>query len=263
MSEIPIAPNSRETDGADDAEGDVYDNYGDLGGLEGIDLDEDDFNEGEPGDEAGYLGSGQDLEDLLMQMVDILDSAKSMPLSTSAWVDRDELRNCIDTALNSLPAEIVAARDLLRERSQVLAQARREAADVLEDARAQAEGMVQRTEIARMAHRLARDVEEAAREEATQLRREADDYCDRRLAMLERALGKSLKTVKEQREEMRRRLGDDESYRGSEPVEAHQGPGAMSSEVPAATRRVATATVVTVQAEGEAGTLDLFDQDET
>ncbi len=214
----------------------------------------DDGSYGDPGDDgygdavddgdSGEPGDGTSLEILLVEMLKVLDRAKSMPLSTSVLVDRDELRACVESALEALPVEINEARQVLAERRQLLAQAEKDADDLLDDARAQAEQMVQRTEITRRAHRLARDVEERARVQARELRREADDYCDRRLAVLERALGKSLKTLRDQREEMRRRLGEDESPEPSPDLAGgqgdteylarggtgQQGPGALSSQ---------------------------------
>ncbi len=233
--------------------------FGDRAGDgDGFDATDEEVDNGEPGD-----GSG--LEELLVEMLEVLERAKSMPLSTSVLVDRDELREYIEAALQMLPTELIEARELLSQRRQVLAQAKQDAYDLLEDTRAQAEQMVQRTEISRKAHRLARDVEERARLQARELRREADDYCDRRLAVLERALGKSLKTLREQREEMRRRLGEDETA-GIPPdvpggLGGPGGPGAALDESRGVSGPAQPGGMHLVRSEGDLAGLDPFDQD--
>ena len=81
-----------------------------------------------------------------------------MPLSSSAMINRDEILELLEEANNRLPEELRAARWLLRERDEFLAKARREADDILDAAPAQAERMVQRTEVVRAAEHRARQL---------------------------------------------------------------------------------------------------------
>jgi len=90
-----------------------------------------------------------DSEALLRRVADIISSAKTMPLSSSAMINRDEILELLEEANNRLPEELRAARWLLRERDEFLAKTRREGDDILDAARAQAERMVQRTEVVR------------------------------------------------------------------------------------------------------------------
>ena len=73
---------------------------------------------------------------------------------------------------------------------------------LLEEVRAQAERMVQRTEIVRQANQVAQRILDDAREEARRLRHEAEDYCDQRLASFEIVLERTLKTVQAGREKL-------------------------------------------------------------
>ena len=62
------------------------------------------------------------------------------------------------TRSTALPEELRQARWLLKEREEFLAQARREAEDIIEAGRVQAERMVERTEVVREARRVAQQV---------------------------------------------------------------------------------------------------------
>ena len=73
---------------------------------------------------------------------------------------------------------------------------------LLEDVRAQAERMVQRTEIVRQANQVAQRILDDAREEARRLRHEAEDYCDQRLAGMEIVLERIMRTVQAGRQKL-------------------------------------------------------------
>jgi cell division septum initiation protein DivIVA len=153
-------------------------------------------------DPAGAtIGIGE-LEEILGQLQSIVSQAKSMPLSSSALISRDEALELIDAARSVLPEELRAARRMLKEREEFLVQSEREADEILEDARIQAEQMVQRTEIVRQAEHRATRVIELAESEARRMRREAEDFVDQRLAGFEIALTRTLDTVRAGRERL-------------------------------------------------------------
>ena len=102
----------------------------------------------------------------------------------------------LEEAVDRLPDELRQARWLLKEREEFLAKVQREADEILEAARARAERMVQRTELVREAQRLARRTIEEADAEARELRHEAEDYCDQKLATFEIVLERTMKTVR-------------------------------------------------------------------
>ncbi len=78
-----------------------------------------------------------------------------MPLSSSPRIDRDEIIELLDEALHRLPEEMRQARWMIKERQEFVAKTRREADELLEAARVQAERMVQRTEVVRAAEQRA------------------------------------------------------------------------------------------------------------
>jgi len=144
-----------------------------------------------------------DAEILLRRVADVVGNAKPIPLSTTVRLEnKDEVLELLDEAVKRLPEELKRARWLLKEREEFLAKTQREADDLLNDARARAERMVQRTEIVREAERAAQRAVEEADDEARRLRHEAEDYCDQKLAGFEIVLERITKTVQAGREKL-------------------------------------------------------------
>ena len=142
------------------------------------------------------------LEDLLYDLRDLIETARTMPMSASVLVNRDEALAVIEEALSTLPDELRRARWLLKEREEFLQQARRDADVIIEAARTQAERMVERTEIAREARRSSEQTLAAAEADARRLRHEAEDFVDARLARFEEMLGRTLGAVRRGRERL-------------------------------------------------------------
>ncbi len=136
-----------------------------------------------------------DSEMLLRRAVDIIATAPSIPLSSTPRIDRDEIIELLEDALERLPEEIRQARWMLKERQEFLDKTKREADEIVTAARQQAERMVQRTEVVRAAELRARQVVETAEEESRRQRNETEDFLDQRLASFEILIDRLQKTV--------------------------------------------------------------------
>jgi len=147
-------------------------------------------------------GEEHDSEALVRTALDVVQTAKAMPLSASVLVSRDELADLLQAALDRMPDELRQARWLLKEREEFIAEKSREADALLEEVRVQAERMVQRTEIVRQANHVAQRILDDANEEARRLRHEAEDYADQKLASFEIVLDRTMKTVQAGREKL-------------------------------------------------------------
>jgi hypothetical protein len=141
-------------------------------------------------------------EGLIQRAIDVVGSAKAMPLSASVLVSREELQDLLHAAQERLPDELRQARWLLREKEEFLADRGREAEALMADVRAQAEHMVSRSEVVRQANLVAQRILDDANEEARRLRHEAEDYCDQKLAGMEIVLDRITKTVRAGREKL-------------------------------------------------------------
>lgn len=146
---------------------------------------------------------GPGAEALIRRVIEVISTARPMPLSTTVRVERDEVLELLEEALGRLPDELRQARWMLKERDEYLAKVQREADEILEAARVRSERMVQRTEIVREAQSTANRLVETARDQARKLRHEAEDYCDQKLAAFEIVLERTSKTVAAGRQKLR------------------------------------------------------------
>lgn len=144
-----------------------------------------------------------DVESMLRRAVEMVETAKSMPLSASVIVPRDDMVGLLNACMDNLPLEVRQANWLLRERAEFLAKMEREGDEILRAARDRAERMVQRSELVREAQRVAQKTVEDADDEARRLKHEAEDYVDQKLASFEIVLEKTWRTVQGGREKLR------------------------------------------------------------
>jgi vacuolar-type H+-ATPase subunit H len=169
---------------------------------------------------------GGDVEALLRRLRDLVETARPAALSTQVKVDRDDLLDLLDQAIERLPDEVRAARWLMKDRDEFLERTQHEADDILAAARGQAERMVQRSEVLKAADAKARSIVEQARTEASRLRNECDDFCDQRLAQFETVLERTLGVVAAGRTKLRGPVPDGSAgARGD-------GPGADAGDDP-------------------------------
>jgi cell division septum initiation protein DivIVA len=157
-----------------------------------------------------------DSEQLVRRVIDIIATARTIPLSSSPMINRDEVIELLEEALNRLPEELRHARWMLKEREEFVAKTRREADDILDAARAQAERMVQRTEVVKAAEMRARQIVDAAEADSRRMRHETEDFCDQRLASFENVLQKVTRVVQVGRERLNPSLTD---HRNVEPAD--------------------------------------------
>ena len=128
---------------------------------------------------------GGSLIAILDQLTDILQQARTMPMSASALVNRAEVLDLLDAARAVVPGEIHAADGVLHDADAVLADARARAAALVSEAQEEAERLVGQENVVALAEQRAAGIIADAEATAARLARNANDYCDRQLAQFE------------------------------------------------------------------------------
>jgi vacuolar-type H+-ATPase subunit H len=144
-----------------------------------------------------------DLIERIDEMQVLIEEAKSVPLSSSAVINRDELLEMLAQMKDEVPDEVRQARWMTRDRDELLSRARKEAERIVAEAREQRDRLLSRTEIVHAAEREAERIVDEAKERGIKLRLEAEDYIDQKLAAFEILLNKTLTTVAKGREQLR------------------------------------------------------------
>lgn len=143
-----------------------------------------------------------DVQQRLDEIVATVDGARSMPMSASCVVNRAELLTMLQEVRDALPGSLAQAQELLGGREQVVAEAQREARRIIETAQAERGSLVSGTEVARYSQDEAERILSEARREAAEIRAEADDYVDSKLANFEVVLSKTIGSVDRGREKL-------------------------------------------------------------
>jgi cell division septum initiation protein DivIVA len=131
-----------------------------------------------------------DLAARLQQLEDLVRDAKSMPLSSSALLNREEVLELVAEMRESLPEEIKQARWVVKDREDLLAKARHEAEALVEAAHQEQLRMARTEEVVARAHQEAERIRHEADGDARKVRLEAEDYVDAKLAQFEIVLRK-------------------------------------------------------------------------
>jgi hypothetical protein len=145
----------------------------------------------------------EDVESKIRRIEEMVQAAKSMPLSSSVLVPKEEILMHLADLRESLPQELRQARWILREKDDFIARARREAELIVEEAQSEAARIVSETEIMREAEWKAGLLLSEAEERARSLKAETDGYIDSKLASFETLLRRMLETIVAGRERLR------------------------------------------------------------
>ena len=151
-----------------------------------------------------------DVAGLVDALERIAAEARSMPLSASVMVNRSELLALVRQLRETLPDELERARWVVREQDGILEHARSDAAEIVAEARAEHERLMSQQDVVRAANEESERLIDAAHATVRQMRLEAEDYVDAKLANFEVVLHKTLTAVERGRERLRGRLDVDE-----------------------------------------------------
>src|SRR6476620_553683 len=131
---------------------------------------------------------------LIDKLDDLVHNAKAVPLTDQVRIDREEIYDILDQMRATIPEEIKQARWIVKERQEMLAEAKRESDRLIADAREQAVRDASQTEIVKLAEK-----------QADEMRLEIEDWADSILSTLEVNLDKFLVAVRRGRERLHER----------------------------------------------------------
>ena len=177
-----------------------------------------------------------DLSARIHQLEEMVRDAKSMPLSSSALLNRDEVLELIDQMKDTLPDEVKQARWIVKDREELLAKARRDAEAMVEQARQEQLRLASHEAVVQKAAEESERIVQEAADDARRLRLEAEDYVDAKLAQLEGQLQRILEEMIASNQSLSRTIDQvqagREKLRGSVPsTNADIGPDVQMPEM--------------------------------
>jgi vacuolar-type H+-ATPase subunit H len=136
-----------------------------------------------------------EVNDRIEAATKLVEEARGVPLSASCVVHRGDLLELLDSIRVSFPADLSRAEDILRHQNDILENARLNADQMIEKARDEVAALVAETEIVAAARKEAQRIMDEVHEEAQNQQGRIDEYIDSRLATLEVILNKTLDVV--------------------------------------------------------------------
>ncbi len=149
------------------------------------------------------------VERLIAQFRSTLENARSMPMSSSAVVNRSELLDLLSQIEQAIPG-VAASIGSGGGANATYAEAKAAAERVMADAHAERQRLIDSTHIHRVAVGEADRIRKESQAEAEALRRETDEYVDIKLANFQITLSKTLEAVSRGRERLQGRSDLDE-----------------------------------------------------
>src|SRR3954453_23941913 len=146
---------------------------------------------------------------LIDKLDDLVHNAKAVPITDQVRINREEIYDILDQMRATIPEEIKQARWIVKERQEMLAEAKREQDRLLQEAREQAVREASQTEIVRLAELQAQEIIDEARRSARETRLEMEDWADGILGTLEPNPDKFLPAVRRGGERLHERSQED------------------------------------------------------
>ena len=146
-----------------------------------------------------------DVLELIDKLDDLIHNARAVPLTDQVRIDREAIYDLLDQMRSTIPEEVKQARWIVKERQEMLAEAKREAERIVKEARDEQARLISEEEVVKQAERQAEEIIEDARAREREIRLGAEDYADDILNTLEVNLTKFIAAVQRGRERLQGR----------------------------------------------------------
>jgi len=165
----------------------------------------------------------QNIEDIISALYDMVQDARALPLGADKCIlERDKVLDMLDEIIAQLPAELKQSRTIVESRNELIGQARREAENVIRQAKEEAEKLVSEEAIYQEAKRQCQEMVLQTKARLADLRRASNEYMDDALRRTEEAVAMSLEDVRDTRAKFKA-LVEAQEKRTETPTEETEG----------------------------------------
>jgi cell division septum initiation protein DivIVA len=117
-----------------------------------------------------------DILHLVDRLEELFNNSRPIPLTHNVIVDEDKFLDIIDQMRISIPEEVKKAQSVFTQKDRMMAQAQEEANRTLQLAREKADGLIEKEALVQDAQRRAAQIIDQARAEADEIKTGADQY---------------------------------------------------------------------------------------
>lgn len=144
------------------------------------------------------------VEELLREIQGIMEDAKAVPLTGGkSLVDTEQIIDIIEEIQDSMPSEVRQAKNIVADRGQIIAEAKKEAEDIIRAAEERKNKMVEQNEIVREAHERATELINTAKAQTAQMRKSAADFVEDIMKQTDEAITTQLTELRKTRQNIK------------------------------------------------------------
>ena len=144
------------------------------------------------------------VDELITELQDLVADSKTLPLSGGkVIVDAEKIYDILDEIQDTLPAEVRQAKNIVADRGQIIAEAKKEAEDIIRAAEERKKQMIEQSEVMREAKAEATELLNDVKAKAAEMRRAANDYVENVMKRTDDAITAQLTELRKTRQNLR------------------------------------------------------------
>ncbi len=144
------------------------------------------------------------VEELIQELQDMMNDAKAVPLTGGkSLVDTELVLDILDEIQDSLPSEIRQAKNIVADRSQIIAEAKKESEGIIRAAEERKQQLVNQHEITRAAQAQAVEIMNDAKAKTNDMRRAAAEFVEDVMKKTDDALTSQLTELRKTRQNIK------------------------------------------------------------
>ena len=144
------------------------------------------------------------VEELIHELQDMMNDAKSVPLTGGkSLVDPELVLDILDEIQDSLPSEIRQAKNIVADRSQIIAEAKKESEGIIRAAEERKQQLVNQHEIVRAAQAQAVEIMNDTKAKTNDMRKAAADIVEEIMKKTDDALTSQITELRKTRQKIK------------------------------------------------------------
>lgn len=144
------------------------------------------------------------VDELIEELQDLIADSKTLPLfSGKVLVETDKVYDILDEIQDTLPAEVRQAKNIVADRSQIIAEAKKESEDIIRAAEDRKKAMIEESEVMRAAKQEATELLNDVKAKTAEMRKAANDYVENIMKRTDDAITAQLTELRKTRQNLR------------------------------------------------------------
>lgn len=144
------------------------------------------------------------VEELLTEIQDMMNEAKPMPLTGGkALIETEKVLDIIDEINDTLPSEVRQAKNIVSDRSQIIAEAKKEAEEIIRAAEERKKQLIDQNEIVKEAKAKAAEILANTKAKNDEMKKAAADFVEDIMKKTDDAINAQLTELRKTRQQMK------------------------------------------------------------